>query len=425
MGLSHVLPRTWSVGDGSVFIGGVSLASIADEFSTPTYVMDVEHIRERMRTFDELFSPAVRAFAAKSFFVAGMAELVAEKGWWLDVVSLGEARLALLSGVSADRLILHGNAKPYDELVFAVESGIGRIAIDHVGEIEDLIEIATVRSKQVSVLLRLNVEVSPDTHPKIRTSGSDVHFGMLEREAELAIDMIEDSDGVVSLEGVHCHLGSQLSDPADYVRASQAATDVIVRRRRAFPETVDIDLGGGFPVAYVAADIPVPLEAFADTMNEAHRRAVDRVGSVRLMIEPGRSIVANAGVTLFRVAALKAGPAEVPFLAVDGGISDNPRPALYGAEYEAFLPHRIDDPHDHPFRVVGRHCETGDVVVPEAQLPHDVHRGELLVVPATGAYGYTMSSRYNLVPRPPVVFVEDGEARLVVSRDGSLPGVES
>jgi diaminopimelate decarboxylase len=383
-------------------------------------VVDAAHINARMDAFEQSFPNAVRAYAAKAFLVPALAAAVAERGWWLDVVSAGEARLALEMGVPAEHLIVHGNYKTPDEVLLAVVRGAGRVVVDHPAEVTQLAEAARLHDREVDVLLRLNVDIDVETHPKVRTAGSDVHFGMVVSEAASAVRA---ATGPVHLRGVHLHLGSQLRDPDVYPAAMEAVAEFVEVHRAAFPDVVDLDVGGGMAVPYVRSDPVVPVGDYAAAIERGAYEAERMIGPVRILIEPGRAIVANAGVTVYRIGVRKPGPEGVPFLAVDGGISDNPRPALYGAEYEAVLARRADEPHDHPFRVVGRHCETGDTVVPHAWLPADADHGELLVVPATGAYGFSMASRYNLVSRPPVIFVESGRERVVVERDDSLPGL--
>ncbi len=422
MSISDVLPSTWQVADGRARVGDVDLQDLAVEMGTPVYVVDEAHVRDRMAAFRRAFGPeVVLAFAAKSFFCWAMARLVAEHGWWADVVSLGEATTALSGGVPPDHLLLHGNYKTTEELALAVEPGVGRVVIDHPSEIPQLAELVSPSGTEVEVLLRLNVDVGARTHPKILTSGAEVHFGMELEAATAALGLLEAAGGQLRLQGIHTHIGSQITDPETYRLVVEPIADFVAEHRAAFPEPVELNLGGGMAVPYLRHDPVLHPADYAAAITPAVAQATARIGPVRLMLEPGRAVVANAGLTLYRIGVRKDVAAGAPFLAVDGGISDNIRPALYGAQYEVVLPARMDDAHESPFRVVGRHCEPSDVLASDARLPADAGPGELLAVPVTGAYSFVMASRYNLVPRPAVVMVAGGEARMVVPREEGLP----
>lgn len=400
MALEDVLPDNW---DGDA-VGGCQLSELAAEYGTPLYVVDEAHITDRMSAFSAAFGPrAVTVYAAKAFFCVEMARLVADAGWWVDVVSAGELATALAGGIEPSRIVVHGNVKTDFEIETAIASEVGRIVIDDPAEMARVVDVAAGRP--VRVMLRLNVEVGADTHPKIRTTGSDAQFGMTSGQADEAIDHLA---GNVKLHGVHIHIGSQLHDPYIHREALDAVVAFAEERRDRFVgEVIDIDVGGGFGVAYVSDDPVTSIAHFGAVLSEA----VSGHPDVRLMIEPGRAVVANAGITLYRAVSRKG--ADRPFLAVDGGISDNPRPALYDAHYEMRSAARPTDPHDTVFRVVGRHCETSDKLG-EMALPADTAVGDLLVMPATGAYAHAMSSRYNMLPRRPVVFVKDGCHRIAI-----------
>lgn len=395
-----MLPNNWR--DGAV--GGCDLAELAATYGTPLYVVDEEHIVERLSTFRSAFgADTVTAYAAKAFFAVAMAELLADSDWWVDVVSMGELATALAGGISADRIVVHGNVKTDEEIEYAIRCGVARLVIDDPAEMSRVARIAAGRS--VGVMLRLNVEVGADTHPKIRTTGAEAQFGMTEEQADEAVGRITDN---LNLHGVHIHIGSQLRDPGVHRAALDAAVEFAQARRARFcDDRIDIDVGGGFGVPYLSTDPVVPIGEFAAALQAAAREHPD----IRLMIEPGRSIVANAGVSLYRAVSRKG--TDRPFLAVDGGISDNPRPALYDAPYEMRSVTRRDASHDTVFRVVGRHCETSDRLG-EMLLPSDTVPGDLLMMPATGAYAHAMASRYNMLPRRPVIFVRDGSHRVAV-----------
>lgn len=402
MALRDVLPITWSAGDRPPSLGGVDLAEIAVAHGTPVYVVDVAHVRSRLGAFRQAFGPEAHlAFAAKSFFCVAMAEVLAEAGWWVDTVSAGEMATALRGGIPAERILFHGNFKTDDELATAAASGVGRVIID---DPSDVARLGVHLSEPMSVLLRLNVDVDADTHPHIRTTGADVHFGMSADAADASMTAAVRSP--LEVVGVHVHIGSQIADPAAHRAAAEAAIEFVEQRRAAFPDRFELDIGGGMAAPYLRSDAVAEVAEYADAVLEA---VGDR--AVQLIVEPGRSVVANAGISLYRIGVRKE--ADVPFLAVDGGISDNPRPALYGARYEAMAVSRHADPADTTFRVVGRHCETGDRIT-TADLPAASGPGDVIAIPATGAYGFSMASRYNLLPRRPVVFVADGVARVVV-----------
>ena len=407
MSLDDVLPKTWSRFPRGAGVGGVALAEIADTHGTPVYVVDVDHIESRLDEFRAAFGDEVRlAYAAKAFWCVEMAALIDRHGWWADVVSAGELSIGLAGGLPAARMLMHGNFKTDRELDLATERGVGRIIADDPSEITRL---DALDGPPVDILLRLNVDVGAETHPMIRTTGADVHFGMSADAADLAIELSERSPAV-RLAGVHVHIGSQLIDPSVHGAAVEAASAFLAERRARFPQAVELDVGGGMAVPYVRDDPVVGLDRYADAIASAV--ASGGIEGLTVTVEPGRSVVANAGMVLYSIGVRKE--ADLPFLAVDGGLSDNPRPAMYGARYETVLANRPDDPHDRLFQVVGRHCETGDRIA-TGWLPADAGPGDLVAIPAAGAYAFSMASRYNMTPRRPVVFAQSGRAHVAVA----------
>jgi len=403
-------------------MGGIALGELAERFGTPLFVVDERHVEDRLRSFRAGFGPeAELIYAGKAFLCGALVQLLDREGWLVDAVSAGELALARRAGLDGSRVVLHGNAKTDAELAQAVRDEVGRVVVDHLAEI-DLLAAQNLElgrsGHPIRVLLRLNVDLEPDTHEKVTTVGPTAHFGMEPETAARAAQLVHDAEGL-SLVGVHIHAGSQIRDLRVFRRAAEALVGFVAPLRERFASVVELDLGGGLAVPYLAGDqAPSPRE-YADAVIGGLRgaRAEERVGPYRILVEPGRSVIANAGVTLYRVQARKTLPGLGRVLALDGGLSDNPRPSLYDARYEVFNASRLSQAHDTSFRVVGRHCESGDVIAPSAPLPSDTDRGDLIVLPATGAYVYSMSSRYNGVGRSPVVFVRDGDVREVVRRE--------
>lgn len=418
--LRHVLPATWTVRDGRAAVGGVDLGLLAERFGTPAYAVDEAHVRGRLAEYREaLGEEATLVFAAKSFFCVAMAELLHEAGWGVDVVSAGELETALRGGLPPERVLLHGSVKPERETERAAAVGVGRVVIDGPGEVATLGAAAERAGRRLEVLLRLNADVAVRTHPKVTTTGTTTQFGMRAADTAAAARAVARTRGL-ELRGLHLHAGSQVRDLATYGRAVRALVELAASIRELIASgPIELDVGGGLAVPYRREDPAPSPAALGRRLRDALRaaRATERLGPFRLLVEPGRSVVANAGVTLYRVGVRKRLADGRTALLVDGGMSDNPRPALYGARYELVLPLRADEPHRTPFDVVGRHCETGDVVARDAPLPADAGPGDLVAVLATGAYAHSMSSRYNGLPRPPVVFVRDGAAREVVRRE--------
>jgi diaminopimelate decarboxylase len=322
--------------------------------------------------------------------------------------------VALAAGVPAARLVLHGNNKSENELARALDSGVGRIVVDSFDEIDRLTRLVTARNggERQAVMVRVTPGVEAHTHDFVRTGQEDSKFGfgLASGAAADAVARLRALPGV-ELAGIHAHIGSQV------FRVDSFAEEVEVLAGFFIPLGLhELCVGGGLGVPYVAGESAPSIDQWAHTVLDACRRAGIPEGT-RVTAEPGRSIVASAGLTLYRVGTIKELPGVRTYVAVDGGMSDNPRPVLYGSGYETFLPRRADAPRPRAVRVVGKHCESGDVVVADARLPADVFVGDILATPVTGAYGYSMASNYNKVPRPAVVFVTGGEPRVVVRRE--------
>jgi len=406
----YLLPDTATVmSGGRLSIGGCDLVELADSFGTPLFVYDESHIRARCQEAVEVFGEGV-AYAAKAFLCRAMAQLVTEEGMHLDVATGGEIYMARDAGVSADRLILHGNNKSECELKMAYDEGVGRIVVDSFDELDRLEDLYSATGVVPKVLLRVTPGVEAHTHEYVATGQDDSKFGFTVSTgmAAAAVDRALSSPSV-ELIGFHAHIGSQVFEVRSFVNAIQ------VLARFAAPYGLpELSVGGGLGVAYVEGERAPTITQWGEAVREAC--AACGITS-RVLAEPGRSITAAAAVTLYRVGTIKKLEGIRTYVAVDGGMSDNPRPVLYGSGYETYLPRAADAERDLLVRVVGKHCESGDLLVREGWVPQDLKVGDVLSTPVTGAYGHSMGSNYNQVLRPAVVFVSGGSARLVVRRE--------
>ena len=405
----YVLPDTAEVGsDGGLSVGGVDVVGLATEFGTPLFVYDEDHLRARCREAVAAFGDGV-AYGAKAFLCLAMARLVHEEGMHVDVATGGELHVALAAGVPPARIVLHGNNKSEDELRRAHGLGI-RVVVDSFDEIRRLEGLHAEDGTATRVLVRVTPGVEAHTHEYVMTGQVDSKFGfgLASGDASLAVDRIGGSPAF-ELVGVHAHIGSQIFLLHSFEKAVEVLADFVAPL--GLPE---LCLGGGLGVAYVLGEDAPTIGQWAKVLQEACLAA--GIAS-RVTAEPGRAIAAAAGLTLYRVGTIKDVAGVRTYVSVDGGMSDNPRPVLYGSGYEAFLPRATDSPRPRTVTVVGKHCESGDVVVRDAQLPADLAVGDILCTPVTGAYGHAMASNYNKVPRPAVVFVRNGTARVVVRRE--------
>ncbi|HEX3242992.1 MAG TPA: diaminopimelate decarboxylase [Solirubrobacterales bacterium] len=398
---SPVFPADSRINErGRIEIAGCDVIELAAEFGTPAYVYSEDDLRVRARQTLAAFTERTESFevlyASKALSCTAAYRLFAEEGLSCDVASGGELHLALGAGFDPARIYMHGNNKTEAELRAALDAGIGHVIVDSLDEIDRLERLAAGRRQRV--LLRVTPGIRPDTHEKIATGQEDSKFGIPLAALPRAVERCEAAG--LEVRGLHAHIGSQVFDLEVYQRLAEvlvAAGD--------YPE---VNMGGGFAAAYTRDQAPPPPAAYAEAMLE---RLPD---GIRLLCEPGRSLVANPGVSLYTVGTVKDVPGVRRYVAVDGGMADNIRPMLYGAAYEAEIADRVGD--STACRLVGMHCESGDVLIEEARL-EDPRVGDVVVVAATGAYGHSMASNYNAVPRPPVVFCSDGDARVVVRRE--------
>ena len=418
MALGDVLPLTWMEKNGRASVGGVELDAVAGRYGTPCYVFDVAHLESRLEEFEKaLGGIGTPVYATKAFLCTALAGLIAPTGWWVDVVSAGELAMARRGGIPASRILLHGNLKTRAEMDLAVEGRAAITVIDSLAEI-DLLD-ARAAGRPVDVMIRLNEHVDLITNRKVLTTGGHAKFGLTSRAADTAAARIAAS-GSLRLRGVHLHAGSHITDPALFGVIFERLAEFVVRHRSAFTtdHPVMLDVGGGLASPYLRTDPVLTPRAAADAVRWAMDviEAEERIGPMEVMMEPGRSLVANAGLLLYTVGVRKPLPVGGEMLALDGGLTDNPRPALYDSRYELLAAGHLDLPAERPFRVFGRMCET-DVLLDSVNLPASIGPGDLVAMPAAGAYTFSMSSRYNALPRPPVLFVKDGEVREVVRRE--------
>ncbi len=416
-----LLPDNASIGgDGQLIIGGCDTLDLVAEFGTPVFVYDEDHLRSRCREAADAFGEHA-VYASKAFLCKAMARLVTEEGLGIDVATGGELHVCLAAGVDPGRLTFHGNNKSVAELRQALSAGVGRIVVDSFDELDRLDHLAATEPELFAnagrsdggsprVLLRITPGIKAETHEYIATGQDDSKFGFTVSTG-LATKAVERAAAAEAYElaGIHAHIGSQVFRVDSFANAVAALG--------AFANPLGLDeliVGGGLGVAYVEGEEAATITQWSRLIQKA---AAEAGITSTIGIEPGRSIAAAAAVTLYTVGTVKDLPGIRTYLAVDGGMSDNPRPVLYGSGYETFLARSVAADRAAPVRVVGKHCESGDLLVREGSVPVDVAVGDVLATPVTGAYGHSMGSNYNKILRPPVVFVRNGDARVVVRRE--------
>jgi diaminopimelate decarboxylase len=407
----QLLPRTAVVNDAGVLsIGGVTVAAMAEQFGTPLYVYDEEHLRNRCREAVSAFGKDRVIYATKAFLCGAMARLANEEGLLLDVATGGELFAALHAGVPGERCVLHGNNKSIEELRAAITARVQHIVVDSFDELDRLEKLHSEGLPAPRVQLRITPGVHVDTHDYVATGQDDSKFGfnLNNGDAMRAIQRAQASTAV-ELVGIHCHIGSNVLSVANFADACAVMVNLFLS-----VDLPELTLGGGLGVAYTNGETAPSMSEWADVL----KRATSAIPAERkVFVEPGRSIVATAGLTVYEVGTVKSIDGIRTYISVDGGMSDNPRPMMYGSAYEAFDPARTSADRTEHVRIVGKHCESGDIVINDALVAPNVQPGDLLVTPVTGAYGHSMASNYNKVPRPSVVFVANGEAREVVRRE--------
>ena len=411
------LPRSSRVNsEGHLEVGGCDTVELAAEFGTPAYVYAEDDVRSRAREYSEAFRARTNDFevvyASKAASFVAVLRLLAEEGLSVDVASGGELHVALTAGVDPARIYMHGNNKTEAELRMATKAGVGRIVCDSFDEIARL---NALLDRPQEVMVRVTPGIKANTHSYIQTGQLDSKFG-LGIEDGLAAEAIDAIRGAQNLQlvGLHAHIGSQIFELEPYVKTIEALGRLAEDTALTGDELRLLNVGGGLGIAYTADDEPPSIESYVDLKVEGVKRVFDPVP--RLLVEPGRSLVGNAAVTLYEVGTVKEIPGVRTYVAVDGGMSDNLRPMLYDARYSALIANRAADPPDTHATIAGMHCESSDVIVKDVELAAPAV-GDILVTPATGAYGHAMANNYNGMTRPPVIFAKDGNARVVVRRE--------
>ncbi|MGP4076961.1 diaminopimelate decarboxylase [Halobacillus sp. K22] len=409
---------------GELLIGGISAKELADQYGTPLYVYDVDKIRANARAFVRTFKdygiPAQVAYASKAFSSIAMLEVAHQEGLSLDVVSEGELHTALESGFPSEKIHMHGNNKSIQELEMAVENKIGCIVVDNFYEIELLNAILKERQKEMDVLLRVTPGIEAHTHDYILTGQEDSKFGfdLSSGQAEEAFQKVTEASQI-HMKGLHCHIGSQIFETSGFEMAARKLFSALNEWFEKYDYQASVlNLGGGFGIQYTEEDQPLALDQYAHSLIKEVTELAEHYNYPipEIWIEPGRAIVGEAGTTLYTVGSIKDVPGIRTYVSVDGGMTDNIRPALYQAKYEAVLANKMHERNHQEYAIAGKCCESGDMLIWDTKLPKVEHK-DLLAVFSTGAYGYSMANNYNRFQKPAVVFVENGNHQLVVRRE--------
>ncbi|MGB2991280.1 MAG: diaminopimelate decarboxylase [Paenisporosarcina sp.] len=410
--------------NGQLTIGGTSAVTLANTYGTPLYVYDTALIKERARAFMQTFEnagvKAQVAYASKAFSSIAMYQLVAKEGLSLDVVSGGELFTAIRADFPVERIHFHGNNKSDEELLFALDSGIGCIVVDNFYEIEQLKRLTKLKKMNINILLRVTPGIEAHTHDYITTGQADSKFGfdLNNGQADQAFELVKE-DSFIHLLGMHCHIGSQIFDTVAFSLAARKLIAKMITWKTQFDFICPVlNLGGGFGIRYTEEDNPLDPAVYVEDMMKTIQSEIGQHNypMPEIWIEPGRSLVGDAGTTLYTIGSQKEVPGVRNYLAVDGGMSDNIRPALYQAKYDAAVANKMTANSTSPYTVAGKCCESGDKLIENITLPA-VEAGDTLAVFCTGAYGYSMASNYNRLPRPAVVFAENGKHRMIIKRE--------
>jgi diaminopimelate decarboxylase len=416
-----IWPRTARRDNGVLSVGGVSCIDVAEQFGTPAYVLDQEDLLSRCAEWQAAFPDADVYYAGKAFLCVAVARWVTDAGLGLDVCTGGELAVAERAGVPGERIVFHGNNKSTSELERALDYGVGRVVVDSFEELARLAFLAERRDTRQRILLRVTPGVEAHTHEYVATGQEDQKFGF-SLASGAAAEAVRRALRMPSLElaGVHAHIGSQIFETQGFALAAHRMVGLLAEIKRDHDvELAELNLGGGLGIAYTEADLPMSVSDAAERLRDIVQRecASASLTVPRLAVEPGRAIVGPSTITLYEVGTVKELPGLRTYVSVDGGMSDNIRTALYDAHYTATLASRVSEAAPVHVTVCGKHCESGDIVVKDVGLPGDLAPGDLIAVPASGAYHRSMANNYNHVPRPPVVAVRDGSAQVIVRRE--------
>ncbi len=411
--------------NGNLTIGGIDTIELAQQYGTPLYVMDEQLIRKNLRRFHESMQKfydgkGLVCYASKAFSCLEMCRIVASEGDGLDAVSIGELYTAVKAGFPMEKVGFHGNNKTDDELRFAVENGVGHIIVDNINELHRLEAICKATEKISNIMFRIKPGIDAHTHDFVKTGQIDSKFGFALETGE-AFEAVKEAISCenVKLIGLHCHIGSQIFDIAPFEEAAVVMLELIAKIKNELGfEIKELNLGGGFGIKYLNEHDPAPFETYLERVSEVVKNTCKKLDMDLpfILIEPGRSIAAPAGITLYKVGARKEIPGIRTYVSIDGGMSDNPRYALYKSEYEAVVANKAGEERSDIVTIAGKCCESGDLIGENMQLQH-AESGDIIAICATGAYNYSMSSNYNRIPKPAVVFVNNGESRIAVKRE--------
>lgn len=410
--------------NGNLEIGNCDTLELANEFGTPLYVMDEEMIRKNCKMFKENFImediETEVIYASKAFLNLSMCKLVEEENLSIDVVSGGELYTVLKANFPPNKIYMHGNNKTRDELILAINNGVRRIIVDNIQEIIKIENLCTTLGKKIDILLRVNPGIEAHTHEYIQTSKNDSKFGIsiFQNEIYEAINLLKESENIC-LKGFHCHIGSQIFEENSFYSLTLEMLEFLNKIKVDYGFiTQELNLGGGFGVYYYHGDAPIELQDCLQSMLSIIKNKCNEIDIKipKIMIEPGRSIVANAGTTLYTVGGTKKTFGGKHFVFIDGGMTDNPRTALYDAKYEGVIANKLNFNNTNTYTIAGKCCESGDIIIKDIGLP-TVETDDILAVFSTGAYNYSMSSNYNRIPKPAVIFVNKGQCKLVVKRE--------
>ncbi len=412
--------------NGNLTIGGYDATLLAKEYGTPLYVMDENLIRKNCRMYVDALNKYYNGkgmilYASKAFCNLAMCKIIKEEGMGIDVVSGGELYTAKLSDFPMEKVYFHGNNKTEDELRLALSYGVGRIVVDNIYELETLDRLSKEMNKKANILFRIKPGIDAHTHDFIMTGQIDSKFGTALETGE-AFQIIKKASELenINIVGLHCHIGSQIFDISPFKSAAEVMLSFVAQLKNELNITIkELNLGGGFGIQYVPSDDPVSYDEYIRIVSEVFKETSKKLGieMPNVLMEPGRSIVGSAGITLYKVGAVKKIPDVRTYVTVDGGMADNPRYILYGSEYEFMLANKAIAKKDMTVTVAGKCCESGDLLGENVKLPKETEVGDILAVLVTGAYNYSMSSNYNRIPRPAVVMIKDGVPRVVVKRE--------